>query len=151
MPSQDPGTGDHTDTLSSVAAVSASNVWAFGSYYDGATNRTLIEHWDGSRWSVVPSPNPWGGRQNSNDRLDGVAAVSASDVWAVGTYFNGVNDHTLTVHWDGSSWSYVPSANANENINYLSSVAATSASNVWAVGEYFNGSQLQTLTEWFHC
>jgi hypothetical protein len=41
--------------------------------------QTLIEHWNGTQWSVVPSPNLMG-----NNLLRGVAIVSANDVWAVG-------------------------------------------------------------------
>src|SRR5438270_11754958 len=45
--------------LSGVAAVSASNIWAVGSYYAGSVKagQTLIEHWNGTSWSVVKSPN----------------------------------------------------------------------------------------------
>src|SRR5689334_20493178 len=56
-------------------------------------------------WSVVPSPSPG----TSEDLLNGVAAVSSTDVWAVGDYYNG-NSALLTLveHWDGASWSVVP-------------------------------------------
>src|SRR5437899_949601 len=65
--------------------------------------QTLIEHWDGSQWTMVSSPNPGSVR----DELYGVAAISANDVWAVGDSFNGGNSNNLTLieHWDGTSWS----------------------------------------------
>ena len=44
---------------------------------------TLTEHWNGTAWSVVASPNA--GTINS---LQSVAAVSANDVWAVGYRYN---------------------------------------------------------------
>src|SRR5689334_14558799 len=61
-------------SLWSVAAVSANDVWAVGQ----SSNHTLTEHWDGTRWSVVPSPS------GSYDFLEGVAALASNDVWAVG-------------------------------------------------------------------
>ena len=42
------------------------------------------------QWSVVPSPNP-----NGNSGLSGVAAVSATDVWAVGH----TDSNTLIEHY----------------------------------------------------
>src|SRR5204862_547524 len=90
--------GSRSSYLSGVAAVSANDIWAVGG--------SLIEHWDGSNWSVVPSPSPSAGYSN----LYGVAAVSANDVWAVGS--SGYDPfQTLTEHWNGRSWSVVPSPN----------------------------------------
>src|SRR5436309_3023426 len=58
-------------------------------------------------WNVVPSPNI--SRQNY---LTGVAAVAPNDIWAVG-YSSlspyGGTERTLIEHWDGTSWSIVPS------------------------------------------
>src|SRR5205085_2469989 len=55
--SPNPGTDD---SLYAVSALSSSDVWAVGNNYDGGPVlvRTLIMHWDGTQWSVVPSPNP---------------------------------------------------------------------------------------------
>jgi hypothetical protein len=44
-----------TGQLSGVAATSASNAWAVG--YTGSTSpKPLIEHWNGTAWTRVPSP-----------------------------------------------------------------------------------------------
>ena len=51
------------EELISVAMVSAKDVWAVGFYNESSLNstsdidRTLIHHWNGTKWSVVPSPN----------------------------------------------------------------------------------------------
>ncbi len=58
--------------------------------------------------------------------LSGVAATSASNAWAVGT----VGSASLTLHWNGHSWTRVSAPGQG-----LSDVAASSASNAWAVGE----------------
>src|SRR5439155_753020 len=125
-----------------VAAISANDVWAVGYYSNGRTEQTLIEHWNGSSWSVVLSPNPPG---TSYAELYGVAAVSANDVWAVGEYGGG----TLVEHWNGSSWNTMPSPNPHIGTadHKLKGVAAVSASDVWAVGNYNSGTAYQTLVE----
>src|SRR5207244_3701461 len=96
-----PNQGTERNELRSVAVASSNDAWAVGYYlyYNGTyyEYRTLTEHWDGSQWSVVTSPNP----DNNQNFLYGVAAVSANDVWAVGYYGSG----TLTEHWNGSQWS----------------------------------------------
>src|SRR5436190_16088532 len=71
--------------LSGIAAVSPTDVWAVGEQRaaDGA-DRTLTEHWNGSYWQIVPSPNV-GPKSNW---LRDVIAISATDVWAVGTHDN---------------------------------------------------------------
>jgi len=54
-------------------------------------------------WRVVSSPNP--SRQNYNT-LTGVAAISASNIWAVGTsYHTGVVNQAIIEYWNGTSWS----------------------------------------------
>src|SRR5947209_15989602 len=75
-----PNQGTLGNQLFGVAAVSASNIWAVGDYNDGPFKHdslTLIQHWNGSSWSIVSSPNPVTGAYNF-DRLQAVAAVSAS-------------------------------------------------------------------------
>src|SRR5207244_1982808 len=86
--------------LKTVAAISANDVWAVGDYYNisSVAYQTLVEHWDGSNWSIVPSPNV-GSLYN---HLYGVAAVSASYIWAVGYYDNGnVPYQTLVERYGG--------------------------------------------------
>src|SRR5438132_2657024 len=131
------------DELDGVTAISANDVWAVGyiTELNGVNTQTLIEHWDGSQWTMVSSPNPGSVR----DELYGVAAISANDVWAVGDSFNGGNSNNLTLieHWDGTSWSVVSSPDPGGD-NTLNGVVALSATNVWAVGsliEHWDGTQ----------
>jgi hypothetical protein len=101
--------------------------------------QTLIEHWDGRNWSVVASPNPQG---KTWVQLNGVAAVSANDIWAVGHSGDpsSIPLQTLAMHWDGISWSIIPSPNPGTyNGNVLNAVAAVSSNDVWAVGWYQSG------------
>ena len=109
--------------LSGVAFLSSTDVWAVGATSSG----TLIEHWDGTRWRVIPSPGARG-------VLLGVSTLSFTDVWAVGDVVVGRTTNTLTEHWDGSTWSILKSPSPGAFGNQLVSVAAISSTNVWAVG-----------------
>ena len=97
------------------------------------------------QWSVVPSPNP----NVVPSGLSGVAAVSATDAWAVGTSGSQMSHgQTLIEHWDGAHWQIVKSPNPGSIYNSLYAVTAVSATNVWAVGYYVNTTGVtQTLTE----
>jgi len=133
VPSPNPA-NDVQSVLYSVSGTSANDVWAVGSTHDGnSPSRTLIEHWDGTRWSIVPSPSP----DTAFNELRGVAAVSANDAWAVG-YRGGTHNETpietLVLHWNGASWSQVASPKGPPGANQLHAIAAISANDVWAVG-----------------
>jgi hypothetical protein len=93
----------------------------------------------------VASPDQ-GGPGNDNF-LNGVAATSASNAWAVGSAANGVADLTLILRWNGTSWVQVPSPNPGSS-NDLNAVAASSPTNAWAVGS-FDGAVRQALA--VHC
>jgi hypothetical protein len=127
--------------LAGVAAIADDDVWSVGYSHD-VSYQTLVEHWDGTGWSVVPSPNVGTG----DNALLGISAVGPNNIWAVGTAIVNHVHRTLTEHWDGSGWSVVPSPNVGTSDNRLFAVAAISSTDVWAVGDYDNGRN-QTLTE----
>src|SRR5262249_53857261 len=58
-----PSGGRQANSLSSVAAVADNDVWAVGWAFNQSlfAYRTLTEHWNGTRWSVVRSPNATSG------------------------------------------------------------------------------------------
>jgi hypothetical protein len=130
-----PGSALTNSTLQAVAASSASDVWAVGNS-GGRTRPTsiLIEHFNGTSWSIVLAPNP----SPQSTFLFGVAADSASDAWAVGYYETSSATHPLAEHWDGQYWSLSTTPDGGPSSNALYSVTATSASDVWAVGQLEN-------------
>jgi hypothetical protein len=133
-------------TLSSVACTSASDCWAVGDYNNGSNSQTLIEHWNGTAWSIVSSPNS---SPMQDNYLDAVTCASASDCWAVGGYYTSTNLQTLIEHWNGGSWSIVPSANTSPTQdNYLNGVTCKSASDCWAVGFYYDNSSQTLIEHW---
>jgi hypothetical protein len=90
----------------------------------------LIEHWNGTAWSIVPSPNPG----PDGDNLTGVTAISANDAWAAGYYSNGDQELPLFEHWNGTAWSVVNVPSVPNSINFVSAISAVSTNSVWAVG-----------------
>jgi hypothetical protein len=139
-----PNVSTFNNFLAGVAATSASNAWAVGSYQNGtAPDRTLIEHWNGQAWAIQPSPNA----SSLGNNLTHVAAASAANAWAVGYFFQGSGIRTLIEHWNGQRWAVQPSPNPG-TVNQLYGVAATSAINAWAVGSYQTGTApARTLIE----
>jgi hypothetical protein len=85
----------------SVTVLSSTDVWAagIGSLTRNGFPRGLIEHWDGTSWSIVSTPWP-------NTRVSGglgsIAGVSSSDIWATGS-----DAGPLIENWNGTSWSDV--------------------------------------------
>lgn len=110
--------------LRAVAATSANNAWAVGSYTAGTHSRVLILHWDGSTWTQMPGPA---------GELGGVAASSPSNAWAVGST---PKFRTLILHWNGRVWSRVPSPSRTPEglSDLLNSVAIGPGNTAWAVG-----------------
>jgi hypothetical protein len=122
------------NSLSGVAALASNDVWAIGNYNDGISNQTLVEHWNGTAWTIVSSPNT----NPMENFLYGISAVSPTDIWVVG----GDSLRTgLIMHWDGAAWSFVPGVIAPE----LHGIVALAADNVWAVGDYFNDRQMAVM------
>jgi hypothetical protein len=129
-----PNAGDQENTLFGVSALPTGQAWAAGYYADADYRiRTLIEHYDGKAWRVVPSPDPGA----KGDMLFSVNAVNDHDVWAVGGSQTDANGgfRTLIEHWDGRRWSAVASPNPGPNGNELFGVTAAGPANVWAVGQ----------------
>jgi hypothetical protein len=143
VPSPDPGSGDNI--LYGVSCASATACTAVGVSIQkvtggGRTSKTLVESWNGTAWSTVPTPDP------GNKTLVGVSCVSATDCTAVGS--SGNSAMTLVESWNGTAWSVVPSPNASGSINELLAVSCVSATACSAVGQYYNSQDLpRTLAE----
>ncbi len=140
-----PNVGTAFNALSKVTALAPSDIWAVGSYYNsGGPLQTLVEHWNGSAWSVVPSPNPTPGEAS----LDDIAADPSGALWAVGSYYNSTSGvyETLVERWDGIVWATIASPNPGSDGNHLYGVSALTSTDVWAVGTRFmNSSGPSTL------
>jgi hypothetical protein len=126
--------------LADVAALSATNAWAVGSYFDPlkgryGADRTLVERWDGRRWTIVPTPEFGAGYS----QLTGVAALSRKNVWVVGSFTPENTQRSLALHFNGRKWKKV---RVPDTINWddLGDVSAVAPDDVWAIGNSYLGA-----------
>lgn len=132
-------------TLSAVTVISPANAWAVGE--DSGVGSplgggTLIEHWNGSVWSVTSSPTP-----GAYPSVSAVAARSGSDVYAVGTNLPSINggpEHGFIVRWNGSTWSV--DSNGAFAGELFGAATFAGAANEWAVGVAGGSNQGQILS-----
>jgi RNA polymerase sigma factor (sigma-70 family) len=137
--------GSMVAALDSVTCVSAADCWAVGfTEEENGAQTTLTERWDGTAWSVVPSPNPTV-NPTAGGALMSVACPSSSECWAVGDEENA--DNPLTLRWNGTVWSIVPSPLSARESGVLDGVACPAPSECWAVGnvggEVANGALIE--------
>ncbi|HKP52692.1 MAG TPA: redoxin family protein [Chloroflexia bacterium] len=169
---QDFETGAGPSQLHAVVAISRNDAWAVGhrgvvidpSKPDPASPaETLILHWNGQKWSQVSSPSP----APFFNKLYGVSASSADDMWAVGIQSysevrgggGGLPPYPLALHWDGKSWSVTPIStpdNLDDTSKFPMAVAALTKNEVYAVGGIFGEGGSDSIamhwdgTKWTH-
>lgn len=144
--------------LNDIHVISPWDVWAVG-WFDGPIPgsvqnvwQSLTLHWNGSAWSIVPSPNPAPNPTMTQVTLAAVSAVSSVDVWAVGGRrgqdaggYSGTR--VLAMRWDGFTWrdmnapwppdrdgSVYTGASGEEFYD----VVALPSGEVWAVGRWWH-------------
>jgi hypothetical protein len=135
VPSPNVTPSDYNE-LDATAASGPADAWAvgFSRVKFPSPFRANIEHFNGTTWSIVPSaPRP----SNLDTRLHGVAVLSASNAWAVGSQENDSTTHlgTLIEQWNGTAWTAIPSPAHEPPGSELLAVAAISPQDIWAVGD----------------
>ncbi|MDQ6693572.1 MAG: hypothetical protein M3014_04015 [Chloroflexota bacterium] len=144
-----PNGGPAANYLTGISGSKSDDVWAVG--YSGnekSVYRTLIEHWDGHSWRIIPSPN--NGEQFN--LLTAVSATPMGEAWTVG-YYQDVDrtQKALVEKWDGRSWRLTGVPSIGPTLNLLRGVSALSGSDAWVVG--YSDSLVgtaQTLIERFN-
>ncbi|MGZ4431688.1 MAG: hypothetical protein ACXVYV_08585, partial [Gaiellales bacterium] len=127
-----PGTPDYL-VFHAVGAFAHADAIAVGEYVPmtGPTGRPLAEHWNGTRWTIMPMaavPGCYGS-------LSAVARVPGTgDRIAVGGCLNEATYRTrpLIEYWHDTSWSRIA---APPTTGTLRDVLAISAHDIWAVGD----------------
>jgi hypothetical protein len=107
--------------ITSVAAISRSDVWVFGSSSFSGGPGVGTWHYNGRTWARA------GGLADAVYR---VSAVSPGNIWAITASPHGGS----VVHYNGTAWSTVPAAAAALANTQLNDVLAASPSNVWVSG-----------------
>ncbi|HEV3310414.1 MAG TPA: hypothetical protein VG815_07845 [Chloroflexota bacterium] len=141
--------------LRAVLAISGANVWAVGDVPGPSgvvsqlpPSRALIEHWNGRRWRTISSP-----LTGADAYLVSIAALSPTDVWAVG----GTDQGSLVERWNGSRWRIVHTPLDRQGPNAgFGAIAYIGPRNIWtggsdgpnlaiAVTEHWNGRRWLTV------
>jgi hypothetical protein len=125
-----------SETLVSITALSANDIWAAGCLLaqsvGGDTLTVFIEHFDGKKWHL--SGNPSGTGRDVMIGTNGISAVSDNDVWVVAfNDANGQDGQGEAFHFDGKHWSLVPTPAVAAST--LRAVTAVASDDVWAVGD----------------
>jgi len=128
VPSPNPAGGRY-DNLSGVSGTSASDIWSVGSeFVSRGHNYPIIEHYNGSAWSLVPSAQP-----TQIGFLASVAALSPANAWAVGNGRTAAGvGAPMVQHYNGVSWTEVSTPVTTAAT--LNAVTAVSANDIWAAG-----------------
>lgn len=130
------------NVLYSTSCVGTGKCFAVGDYALATstnaplTRQTLIEAWNGSKWSLASSPNP--GVQGNV--LDGIACTTATNCVASGSAFDGNVQRTLAADWNGKKWKKASTPNPSATANVLFGVSCPTGASCDAVGTFSNGS-----------
>jgi hypothetical protein len=122
--------------LGGVSCTSSTQCVAVGAYATGPGHIfTLAERWDGSVWTVEPTPSPAGTHPSL---LDDVSCTAENACLAVGEYKNGAGRfRAFAERWDGTNWAIVSTARPpGVTSSALASVSCVSQSACTAAGEY---------------
>lgn len=130
--------------LIGLSARAHDDVWAVGYAWQDSTGSTLLEHYNGTDWSLLPAPSPAVTQVNE---LYSVVALAPTNVWAVGSTYTRATEENdaLLEHYDGAQWGVVAGPAVTAENSWLHGIAAVDANNLWAVGASQTGSSQQTL------
>ncbi|HXW34371.1 MAG TPA: hypothetical protein VEJ87_07305 [Acidimicrobiales bacterium] len=134
-PNAVPVLNGNSNTLDAIAATGPDDIWAAGWYLNNDADllTMLVEHWNGTSWSLVTSPIA------EDAVVTSLTAISSDDVWAVGSF---ADDGNMSAHWNGRKWVLVATPNVTSAgtvaQNELTAVSSDSAHDVWASGYVFN-------------
>jgi hypothetical protein len=134
--------------LAGVSCPTATNCTAAGRYTSSAGDElALVEHWNGTAWTVQTTPLPAGANE---DELAGIACTSASHCTAVGFYSTSAgNAFTLAEVRTGSTWAVQSTPNPSDGSNDLAAISCHTATNCTATGSDFSNATgvIVTLAE----
>jgi hypothetical protein len=149
VPSPSLTPGKDANSLVAVSCVSTTHCMATGYYYGksrhGTPESALAETWNGTTWSVVPTPKP------TLRALYGVSCPSATACIAVGASELSLNftQIQLAEFWNGTTWSVMPNlANIGSELLGVSCVSPTDCTAVGDQSDFSNGRSLTFIESW---
>jgi hypothetical protein len=145
-------TGGTSDVLRGVSCPSPSLCVAAGSITLAGQPTALVDQWNGSSWSYVPSP---AGPGPIGDIMEAVSCAGPTSCTAVGYVYNSIGSWvTESMVWNGTTWTLLPPANPTPPTTgtdqaFLYGVSCLGGGACVAVGSAptFGTSGAQTLAE----
>jgi hypothetical protein len=145
--------------VTSVDALAPNDVWITGKVGSKQPN-FVIEHFNGSKWSIVKQPIV--DKHRIDPLINSVSGSSSEDVWVVGE----TGSEPFAEHWNGTEFTVVPvpkaatPSGAASSSDELVGVTDLGVDDVWAVGkvlpageptssliEHFNGSSWSVVPD----
>ena len=101
---------------------------------------TLAEAWDGTSWTVLPTPDPAG---SPDTELAGVSCPTTDECVAVGSAVAAGAVTAFAESWDGSRWTIErPPAPAGATSSVLAAVACPDPAACWGAGIAWHDSPI---------
>ena len=146
LPVPTPAGGGALDGVSCSAATACTAVGGSRFSPQGLSVLTLAERWNGTAWSIQPTPTPLGA---GDAGLSGVSCPATTACTAAGAFGNPPGSNTLAEHWDGTAWSLQPTPNPGRGDNFLDTVACPAPASCLATGTQFQRHSFFALGERF--
>jgi len=147
LPASDP-TGALASFLTAVSCTSATACTAVGAYRTAPGDLlagTLAERWDGTTWTIQPTPATTG----ITEPLAAVSCPAATACTATGSYAppHGGDLLTLAEAWDGTAWTVQPTPNPSPaGTGTLAAVTCQSTTACVAAGRSLVSSLVETYS-----
>ena len=128
--------GNDNYAYASVAAHHTRDLWMLGDTYNygNSTSSTETAYFDGSSWTLVPSPNI-----GLDTYISGAAAGGDDNTWAFGKSYDGTKYAPYAMQWNGSVWTSYPGISIGpDGSEFLGGSSVPGTANKWAVGSQFN-------------
>jgi hypothetical protein len=102
--------------------------------------RTLVEHWNGHRWSVLTSPTP---RLMTSLGFTAVACPQPISCFGVGSTATA----SMVEHWNGHAWSIMKTPPSHKISDLLNGIACPQPRSCFAAGTARDGATNHTFVE----
>lgn len=137
--------GANRGILSDVDMGPDGDAWTVGEYtipvLGGSETRTLVQHWDGSAWTIMNSPNPSACAGCTYATFEAVEVIAPDNIIAAGGKRMPGNDgfmgtQIFVARYNGSSWTVVNTPlTTGGNGSRIEDIVYISDSEIWLIGD----------------
>jgi hypothetical protein len=130
-------------SLTSIACPTPTSCYAVG-YFEGTNGsiNTLVEHWNGKVWQAQASPTS----NALTTTLQGIACVTDTSCFAVGTSMAATHTKPFIVRWNGTAWTAMTSPGLQ--FAGLDDIACASAKACFALGSVASKTTSTLVERW---